>query len=183
MLLCELRVVADRRVVRPPRRPVIFPRIAEEARNVGVSVARALEPQFRHARLESRGFEPELIGGAADAANPPPGAVEHALDVLLLHVGEPDAAPRGGGGRLRQRDGQTWAGWRRSPRAPPDCAARGRCPARRIAAASPCCLSGSTRRACRTPPRSPRRSATPASGMSSVRSRRGGTRIGKTFSR
>ena len=58
------------------------------------SARRALESQFGHARLESRGLETELIGGAADAANPPPGTVEHAPDVLPLHIGEPDAPPR-----------------------------------------------------------------------------------------
>ena len=128
------------------------------------SVACALQPQFRHARLESRGLEAELIGGAAGPANPPSGAIEHALDVLFLHVCQPDAAS-GAWQRTPAAAQSSDAGrWRRSQHAPPGCAARGHFLARSIAATPRCCLSGSTRCASRTPTRTPRRSATPASG-------------------
>ena len=64
-------------------------------------VARALKPKFRHTGLERRRLQPELIGGAADPANPPSCAVEHDFDVLFLDVCELYTAPCSGGGVLR----------------------------------------------------------------------------------
>ena len=65
------------------------------------SVVRAPQSQLGHARLKRGRFEAQLLRCAAKTTNPPPGAVEHSFDVLLLHVREPDTAARGGVGALR----------------------------------------------------------------------------------
>ena len=145
------------------------------------SATRALESQFRHPRLESRGFEPQLFGGAADAANPPPGAVEHALDVFPLDVGEPArcvATAEPGGKAIVKR----------GPDAP--------ITARSTRLRSSRTFPGQGYRWSMSMlsfgidsmrfPNAFENSSTKrhtSIGMSSVRSRSGGTRIGKTFSR
>jgi len=63
------------------------------------SPIRAMESQFRHACLESGGFEAESLGRTAEAANPPASGVEHGSDVFTLDVDQADAVPFGGAGR------------------------------------------------------------------------------------
>ena len=141
-------------------RAVVFPRIAEGARNAGVSDAARWSPNFAMRVSRVVALSPSR------SAAPPTPRIRHAvLSSTLLTCSLSTSTSRTlcrVGGTRRQRDRQTRTRRRRSPPAPPDCAAHERSQARDIAAACRCCLSGSTRCASRTPSRIPRRSATPA---------------------
>jgi hypothetical protein len=69
-----------------------------------------LQPQLRHARFQRGWFQPEPIGGARGAANPPARVLENAADVFFLDVEQLGAAFGGRGRREREGDHQAAAG-------------------------------------------------------------------------
>ena len=117
------------RVRRSDRRPAVPPE-SRRAPGMSESAARALDPQLRHTGLQRRGLEAQAFCGAA-TPRIRHRAVEHPLDVLLLHVVESHAETRRGGGPFGNAVVRSYP-WRRSCPARPNCAAHGRFRASRI---------------------------------------------------